>query len=129
MRFLFLLFFLPSYFSKNFFLRKSAHGTVYVSDEVKNEAIISMRSAHVHSKNQLQSCFDHRANLTQYSITKLNNLVGHCTHTEVGIPIYSNIQPVICICFRTVGQTLTVKVLNTEIMKRAYGSSNAPRSE
>lgn len=83
MRFLFLLFFLPFSFSKNFFLRKSAHETVYVSDEVKNEAIISMRSAHVHSKNQLQSCFDHRANLTQYSITKLNNLVGHWTHTEV----------------------------------------------
>jgi len=83
MRPLFLLFFLTSCFSKNFFLRKSAHETVYVSDEIKNDAIISMRSAHIHSRNQLQSCFDHRANLTQYSISKLNNLVGHWTHTDV----------------------------------------------
>jgi hypothetical protein len=84
MRSLFLLLFIShSLNAKNFFLKKSAHDTVYVADEVKNNVIISMRSAHIHSKNQLQSCFTTRSNLTQFSISKLNNLVGHWTHTDV----------------------------------------------
>lgn len=81
--FIFLLFFAHRTYQEKFFLANDTIDSVFISDEQPSVIAISMKSAIIHQKTNLQKCFATRSNLTSIAIEKFNNLVSDWTHTKI----------------------------------------------